>query len=100
MKSNKSYEEWKQLVLDFNESGLSKAAFCADKNFRASTFIYWVKMFNKPKSDIEKLVKLHLKSIKTIPNIQIAIDNVKLEIPGSMSTDKISRLLSVVKEVI
>lgn len=100
MKSKKSHEEWKKLVTDFNESGLSMTAFCKNTDLKASTFIYWIKMFNQPINKVSKLVKLPIKQLSKISSIQIAIDQIKLEIPGNMSADKISKLIVAIREVI
>ena len=82
MKSKKKHEEWKELVSDFNESGLSMATFCKGKDLKPSTFIYWVKMFNKPVNKVPKLVKLPVNSMSNLDPIQISINNIKIELPG------------------
>lgn len=100
MKSKKSHEEWKKLVSEFNKSGLSMTVFCRNRDLKVSTFIYWIKMFNKPVNKVPKLVKLSINQISKVNNIRITIEQVNLEIPGTMTTDKISKLISVIREVI
>ncbi len=96
----KSNEEWKILVEEYNKSGLSMTAFANNNDIKPSTFIYRVKSFNHVEVKSPKLVKLSTIQIVDIKPIQIAINKVKLEIPGDMVTEKIARLVSAIREVI
>lgn len=100
MKSQKSHDEWKSLVSKFNKSGLSMAGFSRENNLKASTFFYWVKMFSR---DIEKpnLVKIEprISHSKKTHDIQIILGDIKLEISGAISSDKMSKILSILMEV-
>ncbi len=100
MKSKKTHDEWKKLVLEFNKSSLAMKEFCQEIQVKPSTFIYWVKMFNKLEVKASKLVKLPINKIVDINPIQITINNIKLEILGDMATEKIAKLVSVIREVI
>ncbi len=99
MKSKKNREEWKKLVDDFNQSDLSMTKFSNENDIKPSTFIYWVKMFNKPEAMSAKLVKLPVKQITENKPIQIAINSIKLEIPGDMVTEKIAQLVSAIRGI-
>lgn len=101
MKSKKTHNEWNTLVSEFEKSGVSMANFCGGNNLKPSTFIYWVKKFSS-KASVPKLVKLETSQIVNIPQqiqIQIIIGNIKLEIPGIYPPEKISRLISVIREI-
>ncbi len=99
MKSKKTHNEWETLVADFKKSGLSMASFCDNKGINPSTFIYWVKKFTS-KVSMPKLVKIETNSVVSIPeHIQIIIGDIKLEFPSHISTEKISRFISAVREV-
>ncbi len=101
MKRRRTHEEWKELVLKFNKSGLSMTRFCEGIDLKASTFIYWVKKFNQTVVKATKLVKLPLKNItKSASPIQITIDDIKFELPNYMPTDKISKIISAIREII
>ena len=98
MKSKKTHNEWNTLVSEFEQSGLSMANFCEGNNLKPSTFIYWVKKFSS-KVSVPKLVKLETRPVVNIPkHIQIIIGDIKLEIPCLFPLEKISRLISVIKE--
>lgn len=101
MISRRTHEEWKELVLEFNNSGLNMTRFCEGLDLKASTFIYWFKKFNQPSVKATKLVKLQLKNItKSATPIQITIDDIKFELPSYMTTDKISKIISAIREII
>lgn len=99
MKSKKTHNEWNSLVSEFKKSGLSMAGFCNNKSLKPSTFIYWVKKFSI-KASVPKLVKLDTTPVvNTLEHIQIIMGDIKLEIPGHFSTEKISKFISAVREV-
>ncbi|QEN03563.1 hypothetical protein EW093_16690 [Thiospirochaeta perfilievii] len=100
MKSRKSHEEWKLLVSEFNKSGQSVAAFSRENNLKASTFIYWVKMFsiNTEKSNLVK-IKPKTSNSKKTHDIKIIVNDTKIEICGVINSDKISKIIAVLMEV-
>lgn len=100
MKSEKTHAEWKELVYKFNSSGLSMTQFSKNNNVKPSTFVYWVKMFNKPAKKSSSLVKLPKFEMVDQEPIHLYINNFKLEIPVNTSTEKIAKLLSVIREKI
>jgi len=34
-------EHWQQHIIDWDKSGLTQAAYCAQKNIKQNTFYYW-----------------------------------------------------------
>ena len=99
MTSKKTHSEWKELVKKFNSSGQSMTQFSKDNGVKPSTFIYWVKMFKKPKGKVSNLVKLPTKQILHSEPVQISINSIKLEFPGTISTNKIAEIISVIREI-
>ncbi len=100
MKSEKTHTEWKELVYKFNSSGLSMTQFSKNNNIKSTTFTYWVKMFNKPTKTSSNLVKLPKFEMVEQEPIHLSINNFKLEIPWNTSTEKISKILAVIREKI
>jgi hypothetical protein len=101
MKSKKSHTEWKALVTQFKNSGLSMSRFSRENNLKGSTFIYWVKMFSAD-TDKTKMIKLEPKpanTLKRTDDVKIIIGNVKLEISGILKPEKISKIISILMEV-
>ena len=101
MKSKKKHSEWKALVSQFKNSGLSMTGFSRENNLKPSTFIYWVKMFSTD-TDNPKMIKLEPKvsnNPNRTDNVKIIIGNAKLEISGIIKPEKISKIISILMEV-
>ncbi len=98
MRSKRSHEEWKQLVLNQKKSGEPVAVFCRNNNLKGSTFIYWIKKFEDKKE--VKLIKITPRPELSSKPTLIMINNIKLEIPGDVSSDKITKIISVIREVL
>lgn len=60
MKSAKSKSEWKSLVQDYQNSGLSRNRFCKENNIWPTTFIYLIKnmvLKTRLKRQVEPIAK-------------------------------------------
>jgi len=99
MTSKKTHAEWQELVKKFNSSGQSMTQFSKDNGVKPSTFIYWVKMFKEPKGKVSNLVKLPIKQILNTDPIHISLNSIKLELPGTISTNKISEIISIIRDI-
>lgn len=99
MKNNRSHEEWKNQVDNYIKSGLSINGYCRENKLAPSTFYYWLKKIRNPSEENpKKLVKLAV-PIKTNEKMKLYYNDITLEFPMGFSTDKISKLISALKEV-
>jgi len=99
MKTHRTTEVWKEIVLDFDNTGLSASKYCDQNNIKKSTFQYWVKKYSKKHT--ANLVKVKT----TLPRISgkvilLEMNNFKLEIPSEVSDIKLARLISLIREYI
>ncbi len=100
MKSNKTHDEWKELVFKYNKSGLSMAEFSRNNNLKPTTFVYWTKMFNTNVNKTSNFVKHPNIEIRNYEPVHLSINNIKLEVPADAPTEKIARIISVLREKI
>ena len=97
--NNRSCEEWKNLVDDYIKSGLSINRYCREKKIAPSTFYYWLtKKRNLSEDKPKKLVKIAV-PIKTNKKMTICYNDVTLEFPVELTSNKIIKLISVLKEI-
>ena len=51
----RSAEQWREIVSQFETSGLSQTEFCKQQNLRLSSFSNWYPKFKSPKPDFISL---------------------------------------------
>lgn len=95
MKSKYTLEERKQLVIEQQKSGLTITEFTKQKNIKQTTFQNWLRRLKTTES--RKLVKVNLKTEQPLESTLLMINNIKLEIPASVSTLKIAQIISAIR---
>ncbi len=99
MKSKRSTDEWKELVDNYRDSGLSNNKYCIENNLKPSTFIYWIKKFNNSKQkNSNNFVKISVPA-ETCRRMKLSFNQISLEFPVELSAEKISKLITVLKEI-
>lgn len=98
-RSIKSTDEWIDLVKKYETSGKSMAAFCREVSLAQTTFSYWVKKFSS-KKEPNKLIKIKQISQNKVLGIELVIDGIKIDIPMTYPSEKISKLIVTLREVL
>ncbi len=99
MISKRTTEEWKELVDNYKDSGLSNNNYCIENNLKPSTFIYWIKKFNNPKpKSSDRFVKISVPA-ETCRRMKLSFNQISLEFPVEFSAEKISNLITALKEI-
>jgi hypothetical protein len=98
MNKTKSREEWKQEVDNYKTSGLSIKRYCKEHGISPSTFSYWKKKFILSGDEKKALVKLST-SFKPEGIMKLSYNRVTIEFPIELSSEKITLLISALKEV-
>lgn len=96
MKSKITSDKWIGLVNKQRDSGLSAAEFARQNSLNPSTFQYWSKKVKD--GNKEKLVKVTPKTAVVAEPTLLMINNFKIEIPASASSQKIAKIISVIRE--
>lgn len=96
MKSMMTSEKWIRLVNKQRDSGLSAAEFARQNSLNPSTFQYWSKKVKD--SNKVKLVKVTPKTTVIAEPTLLMINNFRIEIPTSASSQKIAKIISVIRE--
>lgn len=99
MKKQRSQERWKKELITFKDSGLSFSRYCKENNINPSSFMYWKKKYDTPGTvETKKLVKISA-SIEPSKKMKLVYDQVTVEFPVELSIQKISQLITALKEV-
>ncbi|MDA3811044.1 MAG: hypothetical protein PF518_12045 [Spirochaetaceae bacterium] len=99
MNNKRSREDWKNEIGKYKKSGLSANRYCRDNNISPSTFIYWKKKFDSPAIVVpQQLVKIST-PIKTGEKMKLSYNQIVVEFPAELPTEKIALLISTLKEV-
>lgn len=96
MKQKMTPDKWMKLVDDQKRSGLSAAKFARQSKINPSTFQYWCKKV-KENGNV-KLVKVSPKPTVVSEPTLLMINNFKIEIPADISSTKIAKIISVIRE--
>jgi len=98
MRKIKTSDKWQKAINDQKKSGLSVAGYARQNNINPSTLQYWSKKFKNTEST--KMVKLERKPVLTPKPTLLMINTIKLEIPSDISSMKIAKLISVIRDEI
>lgn len=98
MKQKMTPDKWMKLVDDQKRSGLSAAEFARQNKLNPSTFQYWCKKVKDSSNGNVKLVKVSPKLKVVAEPTLLMINNFKIEIPADISSMKIAKIISVIRE--
>jgi hypothetical protein len=89
------------IVKKWQNSGLSKAAFCRENGISLSTFTYWCAQCLSPPNS-SKMVKIpaRLPQLRTGNLILEFPSGYKLHIPGDQDLSRLEAIISVLKSAI
>ena len=99
MRNKRTSKYWSNQIDDYIKSGLSINGYCRKNNLASSTFYYWLKKIrNQTENKPRKLVKV---SVPVNANIKMKLqyNDVTVEFPAEFANEKISKLISALKEV-
>ena len=97
MKKYKTQNDWRLLLQEQEESGLSVAAFCRKNNIHPNAFYY-----KRKKHDTGKFVKLAVPTagISDTSRIKIRIENIIIELGADIKENELKLVIKSVLEVI
>lgn len=96
MKSKYTQQERINLIKEQQQSGFTIEQFCKNKSIKKTTFQNWLSR-DKPKNS-NKLVKVTPKGKLPLEPTLLMVNNIKIEIPATVSTLKIAKIISVIRE--
>lgn len=92
MERKKSAEEWRRVFEEWRASGMSRSAFCREKDIAFSTFDYW----KKKVSGRQRLVRLSgvMLPKSTASTIRVVVDErVTVELSRGFDEEELSVVL-------
>lgn len=99
MKIKRTCDEWSEHIEDYKKSGISIKRYCRENSLAPSTFCYWLKKMRNPSENKPiKLVKVSV-PVKTNMKMKLHYNDITVEFPIELASDKISKLISTLKEV-
>ena len=78
-----SKEKKEKLIVEWEESGKSRAMFCREKGIKPTTFCGWVRKFKKRESGFVQIRQVN-KVIQINTSIVVEKNNIKINIPSDM----------------
>ena len=100
-----NFQQWRLLLDEFRNSGLTGKAWCKDKGIKPSTLYYWIKRFkNKNTTTVTSprwaSLSMPENSKKEVPGkITIRIKDFSLEIDTNFDKEALADALSVVMQL-
>ena len=89
--TQRSQEDWRQLVAEQQSSGLTAAAFCRDRNINEKYFSLRKKKLKLPSKEVPAFVRASIKAISpTGPSLHVNGTELRL---GDASPTWVARLL-------
>lgn len=90
-------EQWKTVLREQKESGLSAAAFCRERGVSNQSFGYWKKRLAKPAPGAARFRELVVASGKSGDQFyEVVLGSVTIRVPSGFDDEDLRRLLSLV----
>ncbi|OEH94427.1 IS66 family insertion sequence element accessory protein TnpA [Bacillus solimangrovi] len=106
MKKQRIEKEWEAYILDFKESGLSKAAWCQKQNLPVHRLYYWLKKLSPETEEPNKnksanWIPMSVPTIEEEINttIRIHMNEVTIELDGPFTSQVLLQVMQSVKEL-
>lgn len=95
--SKRSKQQWRELIVQFEQSGLSQAQFCQQLNINAK---YFSLRFRQRQVELQQasnsdfIAVQHIKPQTSTPhNLKLSISQVQLELPSDVSPQWLGTLM-------
>ncbi|MCP4162983.1 MAG: hypothetical protein GY760_23220 [Deltaproteobacteria bacterium] len=98
MNIKKSAHEWKILVDQYKDSGLSVVKFSQKNNLKPSTLTYWLKKYRSDMAKSEKRLVRIAKPVISEQKMILSYNGIVIEIPSYTSTKVITSLIASIRE--
>lgn len=93
MTKRRTPEQWQELMLHYQQSGLSVAQFCLEHQLGESNFYLKLKKFKSSVNSLSTFVAVRPEVLPSQAVIKLHYDKCQLQLPDDMSVDWVAQLM-------
>lgn len=97
IKSKVSMDEWKQRIIDCQNSGMSIRAWCQENGVATSSYYHYLRKIRESMLQESQLVPLELPKPVSSPEIRIESGGITVTLPENVSAEQLTAVLSALK---
>lgn len=97
IKTRVTMDEWKQRILDCQNSGMSIKTWCRENGVATSSYYHYLRKIRESMLQESQIVPLELPKPVSSPEIRIESAGITVTLPESVTAEQLTAVLSALK---
>ena len=90
-------DEWKQRIIDCQNSGMSIRTWCQENGVAVSSYYHYLRKIRESMLQESQLVQIELPKPVSSPGIHIESEGITVTLPENVSSEQLTAVLSALK---